>query len=183
MRSALIPLLLLFAMDAFAGPPEQSTADVQALELARALRLESIFEAIVRNTFLNDYSYQQLPEAARACLASLDLSNVNELYANVIRQVLTPAEIAAELRYYQSRAGYMNTMMTARMYRKQIGGSRLLEEADAAGEPNDVEARQMKEFARSPLAKRIDDVHAEAGRQRVTDIALHKMTSQCLKRP
>lgn len=147
--------------------------------LVKALRVEAIVEGTNRHRFLRDPRMQSLPESVRNCAAAADMSFFNDIYADVVREVLTPDEITEALRYYQSRAGYLNIMLSIRQGRANLEAPELLREADAAGEPSEQELRQIEAYVRSPLARKFRQIDLKARGERLPEIATPKLMKQC----
>jgi len=187
MRAPLVPFIALLILSIPASPGEPQPAGAQpaggAADLVSAMRVQAIFEGATRHAYLHDERAQTLPAAVRDCLAKIDLSFAHGMYVQVVEEVLTPTEIAEAIRYFQSRAGYLDVMLAVRKHRASLEAPDLIREADAAGEPTAEESRLMESFERSPLAEKIGQIHTEARKERLSDIAAEKMLVQCRPQP
>ncbi len=177
----LLPVLAALLSQARAAGP--ASGEEPAAALVRVLRIEPIFVASIRYNLLNNEQAAKLPESVRDCLAGVDLSFAHDMYVEVVTQVMTPAEIATAIEYYQSHAGYMNLMISLRKHRDVMQGNPLIAEADAAGEASEEDLRQMKAFAASPLGGKIGQIHTEQRKEQLAGIVAQKMAAQCLPQP
>jgi len=179
-------MTLLVALATLATPiwaADGKTGDDPTAALVRAMRVETLIAAGMKYGLTHGEKASQLPQEVKDCLQQADLSFLHGMYVQEINAALTPEEIAAALAYYQSRAGYLDTMGMIRQQRSRLEGNPLLAEADAAGEPNEAESRRMKEFAGSTASRKIGQIHTEEFKQRLSQTSLEKLRAQCIKPP
>jgi len=174
----LLPAVLLL-LNGSVRSDEPSRVDAQVQALVRLLRVEPIVEGTVRYNFLHNPRMQSLPESVRTCAANADLSFFNDIYAGVVKETLTPAEIAAAVRYFRSHAGYIGIMLSIRQGRANLDAPELLREVDAAGEPSAEELRKIGEYVRSPLAGKFRQIDLKARGELLPSIGTPKLMAQC----
>ena len=166
----------LLAGAAAAEPPVPGELSRHLTELMQA---DKLIVATVRNALTAEQYRDKLTAAQRDCLSSVDLGFARDLYAQLLEDTLTPDELQAALRYYQTPAGHMNMMMALRKHRAELGNYPGMAEAEAAGEPTAEDMRAIMAFAQTDIGRKMSQMHTTPAGQKLVNSLATGMLKQC----
>jgi hypothetical protein len=149
------PALSLFAAMILASAVHAADVADSRTALVRAMRSDEIGVSGAKRAFLSGAVDEKFPRTDKKCVKRVGYEQFTGGFANVVGQVLKPAEIDAALKFYQSPAGVKFVEGTMRRLRARFGDDSGI--AKIAGE-EEISPQQMAEiagFSRSDLGHKI----------------------------